>query len=428
MAVLSAVRYCATSLAVSGAGPSSPEIFPPFMSKHPIKAALLQVHSVIGLALALVLTLIGITGATMSFEDEIVAGLNAGIMRVEARATPMLTPDALIARLQAAQDFGKVSAVTMASDPSAAVRIRFARNEGGSRPSSVYLDPYDARVLGTPLGEEFFATVRKLHRWLLLPGDANGYGRQITGVVAIGLIVMLISGLVLRWPRRARSAKIWLKPNLALRGRGFHWSLHSVAGTWVLVIYLVMALTGLWYSFDWYKNGATWLLSRPSVVAAPKQPKMQPKSPGGTGTGTGAAEAGPLALDRAWSAFLHEQGSRFATAQLTLPAGAGTVVRIRSWARDASHDGARDEFRIDAVTGRLVSSEIYADKTIGERILASVLDIHRGSIFGWPGQLLFMMAAALMPLFMVTGFVLYLSRRKHRRMSPPMIGSLVPGE
>ena len=394
------------------------------MSKHSIKAALLQVHSIVGLAISLVLALIGMTGATMSFEDEIGASLNAGIMRVEARSAPMLTPDGLIARLQATHDFGKVSAVTMASDPSAAVRIRFARNEGGSRPSSVYVDPYDGHLLGTPRGEDFFATVRKLHRWLLLPGDANGYGRQITGVVAIGLIVMLISGIVLRWPRRAGSVKIWLKPNLALRGRGFHWSLHSVVGTWVLVIYLVMTLTGLWYSFDWYKNGATWLLSRPSVVAAPMQPKMQPKSP----RGTGATEAGPLALDRAWSAFLHEQGSRFATAQLTLPAGAGTVVRIRSWARDASHDGARDEFRIDAVTGRLVSSEIYADKSIGERILASVLDIHRGSIFGWPGQLLFMAAAALMPLFMVTGFMLYLSRRKHRRMSRPTVGSLVPGE
>jgi sulfite reductase (NADPH) flavoprotein alpha-component len=246
-------------------------------------------------------------------------------------------------------------------------------------------------------------------------------------VVAIGLIVMLISGIVLRWPRRAGSVKIWLKPNLALRGRGFHWSLHSVVGTWVLAIYLVMALTGLWYSFDWYKDGATWLFSRPSVVAAPKQPKMQPKSPRGAGTGTGAAEAASLALDRAWSAFLREQGSRFATAQLTLPAGAGTVVRIRSWARDA-HDGARDELRIDAVTGRLVSSEIYADKSVGERILASVLDIHRGGILGWPGKLLFMVAAAMMPLFMVTGLVLYLSRRKHRRMSRPTVGSLVPGE
>ena len=394
------------------------------MSTLSIKAALLQVHSVIGLAISLVVAVVGITGAMMSFEDEIGASLNAGIMRVEARSAPMLTPDALVARLQAAHDLGKVSAVAIASDPSAAVRIRFARNEGGSRPSSVYVDPYDGRLLGSPRGEEFFVTVRKLHRWLLLSGDGNGYGRPINGAVTIGLIVLLISGIVLRWPRRAGSVKIWLKPNLALHGRGFQRSLHSVVGTWVLVAYLVMALSGLWWSFEWYKDGAIWLLSRPSVVAAPKQPKMQPKSP----RGTGATDTAPLALDRAWSAFLHEQGSRYATAQLTLPTGAGTVVRIRSRARDATHDGARDELRIDAVTGQLVSSELYADKTIGEKTLASVLDIHRGSILGWPGKLVFMLAAALMPLFAVTGFILYFSRRRHRRALPPALGSLVPGE
>jgi uncharacterized iron-regulated membrane protein len=391
------------------------------MSTSPTKAALLQAHSIIGLAISLLLTVIALTGVTMSFEDEIQASLNAGMTHVEARSGPMLAPDELIARLQASHDYGKVSAIMLSSDLSAAVRIRFARSEGGSRPSSVYVDPYDGHLLGTPRGEDFFATVRRLHRWLLVPGDANGYGRQITGVVAIGLIVLLISGIVLRWPRRAGSIKMWLKPSLALRGRGFQRSLHSVVGTWVLVIYLVMALTGLWYSFDWYRNGATWLLSRPSTAAVP----MQAKSP----RGVGAADARPLALDRVWSAFLRLQGDRFATAQLTLPAGTGTVVRIRSWARDASHDGARDEFRIDAVTGQVISSEIYADKSLGERILASVLDIHRGSIFGWPGKLLFMSAAALMPLFMVTGFMLYLSRRKHRRASRPApLGTLVPGE
>jgi uncharacterized iron-regulated membrane protein len=231
---------------------------------------------------------------------------------------------------------------------------------------------------------------------------------------------MLISGIVLRWPHRAGSVRMWLKPNLALRGRGFHRSLHAVAGTWVLPIYLVIVLTGLWYSFDWYKNGATWLLSRPSTAAAPMKPKPA--------RDVGAADTKPLALDRVWSTFLHEQGSRFATALLTLPADAGTVVRVRSWARDASHQGARDEFRIDAITGRLLSSEIYADKTFGERMLSSVLDIHRGSIFGWPGKLLFMIAAALMPLLVVTGFLLYLSRRRHRRLSRPALDRLVPDE
>ncbi|WP_024509834.1 PepSY-associated TM helix domain-containing protein [Bradyrhizobium sp. ARR65] len=388
------------------------------MNMRAIKPALLQVHSIIGLAFSLVLALMGITGATMSFEDEIEAYLNAGLMRVEARPTPRLTPDELIARLRAAGGVGKVSAVTLSSNLAVAARVRFVRSEDSSRPSSVYVDPYDAHVLGKPRGEDFFVTIRKLHRWLLLPGDGNGYGRTITGITTVCLVVLLISGLVLRWPPRAGSVKMWLKPNLMLRGRGLHRSLHAVVGTWVLPIYLVIASTGLWYSFEWYRNGATWLLSRPTAAMT------QPKPPRGTGTADGRA----IALDRAWSTFLHEQGSRFATAQLTLPAGAGTIVRIRSWVQGVSHEGARDEFRVDAVTGQILSSEIYADKTIGERILSSVLDIHRGSILGWPGKLLFMLAAGLMPLFMITGILLYLSRRKLKRVSRQPLRSLVPGE
>ena len=374
---------------------------------HTIKAALLQVHSIAGLVLALLLSLIALTGTIMSFEDEIVDHLNAAIMQVVPRTVPTLMPDELVARLKAAQDVGKVSAVTLSSDPSAAVHVRFARDEQGARPGSLYVDPYDGHVLGTPRGEEFFATVRRLHRWLLIPGDAKGWGRQITGVAALGLIVMLVTGLVLRWPRRASSVRMWLKPNLGLSGRGLHRSLHVVIGTWVLPIYLVMTLTGLWYSFDWYKDGVVWLLSRPQAAAT----RMQPKAP----RAAGAREAvQPIGFDRACSTLLHEEGSHFARALLTLPAGPGTVIRIRSWGKDTTLDTTRDEFRIDAVTGQVVSAERYADKTLGEKIIANLLDIHRGAILGWPGKLAFMIAAGLMPLFAVTGLLLYLSRRKLR--------------
>ncbi|MCP1835085.1 putative iron-regulated membrane protein [Bradyrhizobium sp. USDA 4518] len=397
---------------------------------RPIKAALLQVHSLVGLVLALLWAVVGLTGATMAFEDEIEASLNSRMMHVEASAARRLTPDELIARLAAAGDFGKVSAVTMSSDPSAAARIRFARSEGGTRPSSVYVDPYDGHVLGSPRGEDFFATVRKLHRWLLLPGDGNGIGRKITGSAAICLIVMLITGLVLRWPRRARSVKMWLKPNLGLRGRGLHRSLHAVIGTWVLPVYLVMTLTGLWYSFEWYKAGANWLFARPQATAnaiQSKPPRGGAESKGEAKT-EAKAEAKPLAFDHAWSAFLQQEDNSYGRALLTMPAGAGTAVRVRSWPRDSSREAVRDEFRIDALTGRVISSDRYADKTFGERVLASVLDIHRGAILGWPGKLAFMLAAAMMPLFAVTGLLLYLSRRRHRRLARQPVGHLVPGE
>lgn len=392
---------------------------------HTIKAVLRQVHSIAGLALALLLSLIALTGAIMSFEDEIVDHLNAGIMQVLPRSTPALMPDELVARLKAAQAFGKVSAVTLSSDPAAAVHVRFGRDEQGGRPASLYLDPYDARVLGSPRGEEFFATVRRLHRWLLIPGDAKGWGRQVTGVAALGLIVMLVSGLVLRWPRRAGSVKMWLKPNLGLSGRGLHRTLHAVIGTWVLPIYLVMTLTGLWYSFDWYKDGVAWLLSRPHVAAAKMQPKMPAKAPRVAAV---SEPARPIGFDQAWTTFKREEGDRFSRALLTLPAGPGTAIRIRSWGKDSTLEATRDEFRVDAATGQLVAADRYADKTFGEKIIAAVYDIHRGAILGWPGKLAFMIAAALMPLFAITGLLLYLSRRRLRRPAQPPLGLLVPGE
>ncbi|MGJ4882020.1 PepSY-associated TM helix domain-containing protein [Bradyrhizobium sp. HKCCYLRH3097] len=391
------------------------------MTSFRIKPALLQIHSVLGLAAALILSLMGITGAIMGFEDEIQAGLNAKLSHVAPRTEAPLSPAELVARLQADPALGKVSAITLSRDPLAAVRVRFARNEDGGRPSSLLVDPYDGRVLGEPRGEAFFTTVRHLHRWLLLPGDGNGAGRQITGAAVLGLVVLLITGLLLRWPRRASSAALWLKPQLGLSGRGLHRSLHSVIGTWVLPVYLVIALTGLSYSYAWYKDGLTWLLA-PATSGAP-MPGKAPRE-----GRSGSAEAKPVALDLVWATLREQIGDRFAVMQLTLPAGAGAAVRVRAWPSEA-HDGRRDEFRIDGATGRLLAAERYADKTAGERVLARILDIHRGSILGWPGQLAFMLAAALMPLFAVTGTLLYLSRRRLRRPTQSARAvQLVPGE
>ena len=55
----------------------------------PVKSAFLQVHSIIGLVVALVVALMGLTGAMLSFEDEIVAALNRDVAKVELRSAPV---------------------------------------------------------------------------------------------------------------------------------------------------------------------------------------------------------------------------------------------------------------------------------------------------------------------------------------------------
>lgn len=367
-----------------------------------LRAILLKLHSVAGLVLAAVLVVVALSGAVMSFEDEIRGALDAGRVQVAPRAEPRMPPDALTAKLQVAGD--PVASITIPRVATSAVEVRFARRPDHTRPAPLYLDPYNGNSLGHPTAEAFFATVRKLHRWLLLPGDGNGYGRPITAVAALGLLTMLLTGLVLRWPHRPGSIKVWLKPHWQLRGRGLHRSLHAVIGTWVLLVYLVMTTTGLWWSFDWYKAAATWLLAR-SPTAAQRL----------TRSAAAEASSAPVSLDRVWAAFVADRGDRFEAVRLTLPSGRDSVVRVRSWLTDA-RDGVHDEFRIDGRTGRIVSAELYADKTVGEKTLARLLDIHRGSILGWPGKLLFMLAALTMPLFGITGVLLYLSRRRHKRM------------
>src|SRR3954471_21427206 len=89
----------------------------PLMNRSSIKSVLLQIHSIIGLLAALVLALMGLTGAIMSFEDEIQAGLNASLAHVAARTDPPLALAELVARLQADPDAGKVAALTLSRDP-----------------------------------------------------------------------------------------------------------------------------------------------------------------------------------------------------------------------------------------------------------------------------------------------------------------------
>ncbi|NEX00268.1 PepSY-associated TM helix domain-containing protein, partial [Rhodopseudomonas sp. BR0G17] len=127
----------------------------------------------------------------MSFEDEIRGALDAGRLEVAPRAEPRMPPDALIAKLQAAGD--PVASITMPRVATSVVEVRFARRADHTRPAPLYVDPYTGDSLGHPAADAFFATVRKLHRWLLLPGDGNGYGRPITAVAALGLLTMLLT-------------------------------------------------------------------------------------------------------------------------------------------------------------------------------------------------------------------------------------------
>ena len=98
-----------------------------------------------------------------------------------------------------------------------APRARFAPEPGSrERPASVFLDPADGAIRGDVVGEEIFATIRRLHRWLALPGDGKGWGRTVTTLCAIALLIVVATGLSLRWPGGDRDIRVGDDPALVV--------------------------------------------------------------------------------------------------------------------------------------------------------------------------------------------------------------------
>ena len=378
------------------------------------RTVLFRLHWALGLTAGFVLALMGVTGSLMSYEEAITAFANRDRTRVEARDRVPLAPSALAARIDAQAGGRTVNVLTLSGDPEASVFVRFARDsETRARPPSLYADPYDGAVLGPVRLEAAFSTVRDLHRWLLIPGGSKGWGRTITGACTLALIVFLATGLYLRWPKIHRW-RIWLKPTLSRPGRPRWWSLHAVAGTWLLPIYLVIALTGLTWSYPSFKDGVSWLLA-----GTPERGK--PTRMAGSREAPPVPEAGSeAALDRAWAAFRAGEGRAAGLVILTLPGADTQAIRIRWLPRGVDALSARNEARYDAATGTLLSTAHAADTPLGRRIVENILEVHRGRFFGSLFALLFCLAALSLPGFAATGLVLYILRRRaSRRRAQP---------
>ena len=382
-----------------------------------LRTVLFRLHWALGLTAGLVLALMGLTGALMSYEEAVTAFANRDRLTVTAGDRPALAPSALVARIEA-QSGLTVNVLTLSDDPAASVPIRFARDPATrERPPAVYADPYDGAVLGPVRLEGAFATVRDLHRWLLLPGGSKGWGRTITGVCVLALLAFLGTGLYLRWPKIHRW-RIWLKPSLSRPGRPRWWSLHAVAGTWLMPLYLVMALTGLTWSYPAFKDAATWLLVGDTGEAKPARAAGGRASPGQP-----VAEASTTpALDSAWAAFRAGEGREAGLASVTLPGTDARAIRIRWLPRGVDAPSARNEARYDPATGAPLAAEHAADTPLGRRIMDNILEVHRGRFFGDLFALLFCLAALALPGFAATGLTLYVLRRRaaaRRRPAEP---------
>ncbi|MDF3934921.1 sulfite reductase flavoprotein subunit alpha [Pseudomonas citronellolis] len=370
-----------------------------------MKKVWFQLHWFFGITAGLVLALMGVTGATLSFQDELLRAFNPASLTVQAQPSGTLPMDELVRRVEAAEPGKKVSFVWTTVDGDQASRVFYSPPPGQRRGESRYVDPYTAAFLPAPSGEGFFMFVMQLHRFLAL----GEFGKQVTAACTLILIYFCLSGLYLRWPRKTLNWRAWLALDWRKKGRAFNWDLHAVAGTWCLAFYLMAALSGLYWSYDWYRGALFKLLDD-----APAGQQRQ----GPRGGKRGETPKGPpleADIGAIWNTLKATAGPELEAYNLRLPPVGGQPATVFYRLHGAAHERAFNEMRIEPKSGRLLGDSRYTDSSFGKQLLTSVYALHVGSYFGLPGRILMMLASLSMPLFFITGWLLYLDRRRKKK-------------
>ena len=214
-----------------------------------------KIHLWLSVPFGLIITLVCFSGAILVFENEVNEWFRHDLYYVETVKESPLPMDKLLEKVATTlPDSVSVTGVSISSDPGRAYQVSLSK----PRRASLYVDQYTGEVKGKSERSGFFMFMFRMHRWLLdsmNPGNEGIFwGKMIVGVSTLLLVFVLISGIVIWWPRTRKALKNSLKITVSKGWRRFWYDLHVAGGMYALIFLLAMALTGLTWSFPWYRT------------------------------------------------------------------------------------------------------------------------------------------------------------------------------
>lgn len=373
-----------------------------------MRSVFYKLHSWLSLPVGLILSIVCFSGAALVFQEEIECLRRPELYRVASPVGEPLLPSRLVPLVERQLPEGmRVGTIRYSGDPRRTCRIGIE----GERHALFFADPYTGQVLGQSDRNGFFPFVLKLHRRLLGRFNAGSApaspGRRIVGIATAALVAILLSGLVLWWPRRGQ--RIGTRLRIRWRGGRYRrwYDLHVSLGFYLVLPLLVLALTGLVWAFPTYRSGLYALFgadrgARRTASEAPARGDLAASSPVGE----------PLRVDYpAWDRALEEVMVQCGPYR-EIETGIGrVVVRPSGWG-----DVRRAErYEFDPATGEVLRHVPASDRSRRETIDGWIYSLHRGVWGGLFSKIVTFLAALAGGTLPLTGYYLWFRRRMRRR-------------
>ena len=401
-------------------------------------------HFYAGICCLPVVLVLSISGSIYLFKPQLEAWIDRPHDVAAASVTPGL-PSAQVQAALAAIPGSEFATYELPGENRPASRVILDTAAGARR---VYVEPGEPyRVLANVVEDErLMRQVFRLHGELWLGEN----GSHVVELASCWTIVLLLTGLVLWWPRPARLAGV-VYPRLNQGQRLFWRDLHAVTGVWVSLLALFLLTTGLpWAKFwgGYFKQVRAW-----TGTAVARQDwstsgeRGGGRGPGGAGASRGSMPGGGSAATAGGSGggeHQHGGGSRRARGQgerppvdwaeldrvvaavraaqlappvqITPPTRAGGEWSAKS---NAQNRPLRADLRVRGDTGEIASRQNFADRHWIDRLMGYGIAAHEGQLFGWANVALALATAWGLVLVCVSAGVMWWRRRAPGTLGAP---------
>lgn len=268
---------------------------------------------------------------------------------------------------------------------------------------SAYVNPYSGQLKAiVDEKADFFNIVKMLHWSLLLKTEI---GQPIIGWSTFIFVILLITGLVLWWPKSFKSTGNLFRIRWKNSTSGYKkmYDLHNVLGFYSFLLALVIALTGMVWSFKWFQ--AAVYVAAAGTTTAPAMVSSQ-------STPAPVAIVAPIDQALAQARALYPDAAGF---RISMPGDSLGAINVYIQHQEGLYYKA-SQLQFDQYSGKLLAERKHEDKNAGEKLITANYDIHVGAIGGTAGKILAFFISLFCATLPVTGFLMWWKRTTKKKL------------
>jgi len=358
-------------------------------------------HLWLGIASGIVVLIVAGTGSLLVFEDELEHTFQSSFFYVDVPPNTSRQPiDNLTAYVQRVNPKYKVQNIVVEPEADRSLVYLLRKGKGKDIKNQLYVavNPYTGKIIESiPGNKRFFSVVLQLHRYLCM-GET---GKVITGISCSIFSILIITGLILWWPRRnSRKQRFRIKWNASFKR--LNWDLHAISGFYIHIVLLMISLTGLVWSYKWVND----MLYKAFDGSTKNQKIIPPK--------IAAVENTGIAYLEQIVAKTNERLPYEGTITVRFPEEEGQAIYTYKNNR-SRHGNVNDYLYFQIGTAELVKERLYDNESKGTIARRWVFPIHTGSLYGIPTKIISLIAALTAFTLPISGFVLWMGRKKKKK-------------